>query len=112
DFEQTRLVVLSGTAVFQGSMELLAGQAKTENGKQGILDLAMFHCSSCHHELKKSGRISGSSGRPRPPAWPGTLLSLALRHTAGADPQQFAARQTAHADHLQALHEALAARPR
>ena len=116
EFEETRLLVLSQAAVFQGAMDLLASQAKSMGGKQGILDLALFSCSSCHHELKKPNQpgapaTGNSSGRPRPAVWPGILIPLTIRLAAGSDERAFADLSRQYADHLQVLHEAFAARP-
>jgi hypothetical protein len=116
DFEETRLLVVSQAAVLQSAMDLLASQAKSTSGKQGILDLALFSCSSCHHELKKPYQLAApatgnSRGRPRSAVWPGILIPLALRHAVGADQQAFADLSKEYADQLQVLHEAFAVRP-
>jgi hypothetical protein len=112
EFGQTRLLVLSQIAVFEASMELLSATASTAKPKAGTLDLAVFACSSCHHELNRQHPEAGNHlGRPRPPAWPGMLMPLAIRHSTGADQQAYANLSKEYAEQIQLLHEAFGNRP-
>jgi len=111
DFEQTQMAVRNGIAVFQTSIQLLAEEARTVKD-QGILDLAMFQCSSCHHELKKNNQPGAPArGRPRAPTWPAVLVPMALRHIAGPDQEQYTGLAKEYADQLRLLRDAVLARP-
>lgn len=68
-FEKTQLVLVGGAATLRASLDLAIRQAeKTEKGDG--LDLALFDCYACHHDLKDSGWRArrGYKGKPgRPP---------------------------------------------
>lgn len=87
-WEQTELVIVSGVVALRQSLDLLRTQAKQcQQAKEPsgqVLDLALFECASCHHELRYPGwrqarGYSGKPGRPRLSSWPTTLARLGIR---------------------------------
>jgi hypothetical protein len=86
-FERTNLTLLGGAAALRTSLGLIAAQAeqtaKLPDARERILDLALFDCYACHHELKERGwrpqrGYSGRPGRPQPQLWPTVLVRAGL----------------------------------
>lgn len=68
-FQQSQLVLIGGAASLRASLELAVSQAE-KAGDQGELDLALFDCYACHHELKNPSwrarrGYEGKPGRPQ-----------------------------------------------
>lgn len=112
EFEQTRLVLVSGMASFREAMNLLASgasagaQAKDED--KAWPELAQFDCYACHHELKtpawrQTRGYKGRPGRPNMRPWPLELVRVDLR-ALGEDERVLA-------EQLRPLHEAFNATP-
>jgi len=85
-FERTQLVVLGGTVALRESLNLVATQAEEALAKkpeERMLDLALFDCYACHHELKSPGwrtqrGYQGKPGRPQAQVWPTSLVRASI----------------------------------
>ncbi len=99
ELEQTKLVVVSGTAALREAAEVLMGEAGQDAPKNRWPEFAQLDCYACHHDLKteswrqKRG-YAGIPGRPQIKAWPSALVKLGLRH-AGSDASQVGSLQNA-----------------
>jgi hypothetical protein len=82
-FERTQLVLVSAAVGLRESLQLVATQAARADDQP--LDLALFDCYACHHELKEDGwrprrgYAGGKPGRPQLPPWPTTVVRTGLR---------------------------------
>jgi hypothetical protein len=90
--EQTRIALVGNVASFRENMTLLATQSHlgADNQGQNTLDLAMFDCAQCHHDLKrKSWRqdrgYKSTPGRPQFRTYSTALIKVAIRHTGGGE---------------------------
>ena len=103
-WEETKLVLESGTATFRQQMKLLAAETRPSTSDSWP-DLAQFDCYACHHDLKADNwrQKRGTSGRPQMREWPTTLVRLSLRQL-GENEQEFD-------DKLRALKAAFTQRP-
>ena len=86
--ERTELLLIGGLVDLEESMDLLASQAehcaRAKEPEDRSLDLAVFDCYACHHDLKtRSWRQErgylGKPGRPQFRPWPTALLQIALQ---------------------------------
>jgi hypothetical protein len=89
--EQTRIVLVGNVAAFKTTMSLLAKEANLTDMEPAKppLDLALFDCAQCHHDLKrKSWRqergYKATPGRPEFRPFSTALLKIALQHAGGA----------------------------
>ncbi len=88
-FERSELVLVGGAAALLESLKLVAYQARhapdANDPDDRMLDLALFDCYACHHELKNPGWRAGRGyrggkpGRPQLQPWPTALLRAGLR---------------------------------
>jgi Cytochrome c554 and c-prime len=83
--ERTDLLLVGGLVDLQEAMDLLASQAehcaRAKEAEDRSLDLAVFDCYACHHDLKtRSWRQErgyvGKPGRPQFRPWPTALLQI------------------------------------
>ena len=86
-FAHARLVLLGGVAAMRAAVDLLAVKAEQTaalpDGDARVLDLALFDCYACHHELKERNwraerGYRGKPGRPQPQLWPTVLVRAGL----------------------------------
>lgn len=119
EWEQTKLVVVGAVVNLRESMRLLAAQAaecqKAADPDNRALDLANFDCYACHHNLKADGArqqrgFAGKPGRVPMPAWPTTLVPLALRFL-DRDDKDAGARAEGYAKLLKKVRDGFDARP-
>lgn len=87
-FERSQLVLVGGAAALRESLNLVATQAQkaaeAKDPDDQALDLALFDCYACHHELKTPAWRSqrgypGKPGRPHLQPWPTVLVRSGLR---------------------------------
>ncbi len=116
DLPRTKAVILGGVVALRESVQLLADLAGTV--PRNSIELAAFHCSACHHDLKvtdpeKGPRQFGSSRPGRPPMqlWPVVLVKLAVRKDADDQEKEFAAELAAFDDKLAVLRDAISVQP-
>ncbi|MCH7729072.1 MAG: hypothetical protein IH991_21710, partial [Planctomycetes bacterium] len=89
---RTKSVIISSAVALQEYVKLFKSVVGEEN--RTTVELSMFNCAACHHDLKAAGargtRSFGSAKVGRPPLhlWPATLVKIAIRKEAvdrGAD---------------------------
>jgi hypothetical protein len=112
DFEQTKLLVLSGAVALREALGLLSDQAAlaTREGGQANAwpELAQFDCYACHHDLQKPSwrqqrGFVGTPGRPPMRSWPTALAQRSLGQLGEADKEL--------EKRLKGVHETFAAQP-
>jgi hypothetical protein len=91
DFEQAKIVAVSGLVPLREALKLFAAQARGDglvrDPDQHWPDFARFDCYACHHDLQAPGyegwrQVRGfadAPGRPPAPTWLTALVELGIR---------------------------------
>jgi len=114
DLPRTKSVIVSGMVAMRSAVDLMTEEAKTPTTSWP--ELAVFDCTSCHHDLKRPSwrqqrGYDHPPGRPPVPDWPKALVKVGIRQLAGDNDELYAAGVQKYEEAYKAFETAVTAKP-